>query len=125
MIELNKKNLEAFLKYYHNFHDSYIQTINYDVQKQHIEIMIDVVWSGEPTLREDKTYETNRTKVRMVFEKVEAASIIEINSWDFIYTAYIKYVKFKGKELICFATDEEDPFVYIVCDNIKYEELGK
>ena len=41
----------------------------------------------------------------------------------FINEVYIHYVKVKNQEFICFASDEENPLVYILCDNIEYEEL--
>ena len=123
MKNLNKENLEEFLEYYHNLHDSYVTNINYDVTKSQIELLIDVHWSGETTIKEDNTYETNKKKMRMVFELVEKLNIKESFSWDFIYDVYIEYIKLNNKEFICFATDETDPFVYIICENIKYEEI--
>lgn len=123
MNELNKNNLGEFLKFYHSFHDSYITNINYDVTKSQIELLIDVYWSGEPTLKEDNTYETNKTKMRMICEGVEKCNNKESFSWDYINDVYLNYIKLNNKEYICFASDEDDPYVYIVCDNIKYEEI--
>ena len=88
-----------------------------------IELFIDVYWSGNPILKEDGTYETNKTKMKMIFSGVEQCNNRQIFSWDYINDAFMKYVKIKSKEFICFASDEEEPLVYIVCDNIKYEEL--
>ena len=124
MVELTKDNLQEFMDYYHNFHDSYITNINYDITLSQIEIFIDVCWSGTPTLKEDgKTYETNKTKMRMVFHGVEECNNKEIFSWDYISDAFLKYIKIRNKEFICFASDEEEPFVYIVCDKIEYEDF--
>ena len=64
MKEITKENIKEFIKYYHGLHDSYITNINYDIAKSQIELLIDVTWSGAPILREDKTYETNKIKMR-------------------------------------------------------------
>lgn len=60
----------------------------------------------------------------MIFYGVENVRMKESFSWDYIYTAFIKYVKIKNKEYICFASDENEPFVSIVCDYIEYEEFS-
>lgn len=123
MILITKDNLSSFIEYYHGFHDSYITNINYDIRHSQIELFIDVYWSGEPILKEDRTYETNKTKMKIVFNGVEQCNNKEIFSWDYISEAFIQYIKIKNKEFICFASDEKEPLVYIVCDNIEYEEL--
>jgi len=123
MISITKDNLSSFIEYYHSFHDSYITNINYDIRSSQIELFIDVYWSGGPILKEDGTYETNKTKMKMVFNGVEQCNNKEIFSWDYISDAFIQYIKIKNKEFICFASDEKEPLVYIVCNNIEYEEL--
>jgi len=120
---ITKDNLSSFIDYYHGFHDSYIASIHYDITNSQIEIFIDVYWSGEPVLKEDGTYETNKTKIKLIFNGVEQCHNKEMFSWDYITAAYIKYIKIKNKEYICFASDEKEPLVYIVCDSINYEEL--
>lgn len=123
MNKITKNNLDEFVKYYHGFHDSYITNINYDISKSEIELLINVYWSGEPVLKEDKTYDTNKTKMRMILNGVERYNTKEIFSWDFIYDAFIKYIKIDNKEFICFASNEQEPLIYIVCDSIEYEEI--
>lgn len=123
MILITKDNLSSFIEYYHGFHDSYITNINYDIRLSQIELFIDVYWSGDPILKEDRTYETNKTKMKMIFNGVEQCNNKEIFSWDYISDAFIQYIKIKNKEFICFASDEKEPLVYIVCDNIEYKEL--
>lgn len=42
---MNKKtneNLDKFINYYHEFHDSYIENINYNICKSQIEILIHI-----------------------------------------------------------------------------------
>ena len=122
MIEINKENLDHFLNYYHNLHDSYIINMNYDISNANVELLINVIWSGEPKLKEDNSYETNKTKIRIVFEKVEKIILREINSWDYINGIHMKYTKLDNKEFIYFTNDENDPDIFILCENIKYEE---
>lgn len=123
MILITKDNLSLFIEYYHHFHDSYITNVNYNIELSQIEIFMDVCWSGKPILKEDGSYETNKTKIRMLFNDVKRYNNKEIFSWDYINEAFIKYIKIENKELICFASDEKEPFIYIVCDKIEYEEL--
>lgn len=123
MILITKDNLSSFIEYYHNFHDSYITNINYDIKLSKIELFIDVSWSGELILKEDGHYETNKTKLKMIFNDIEQCNNKEIFSWDYISDAFMKYINIKNKDYICFASDENDPLVYIICDNIEYEEL--
>lgn len=123
MNKITKNNLDEFVKYYHSFHDSYITNINYDISKSEIELLINVYWSGEPVLKEDKTYDTNKTKMRMILNGVERYNTKEMFSWDFIYDAFIKYIKIDNKEFICFASNEQEPLIYVVCDSIEYEEI--
>lgn len=123
MNKINKDNLNEFIKYYHSFHDSYIANINYNISESKIELLIDVCWSGEPILKDDGTYQTNKTKIRLILNDVKQYNNKEIFSWDFINKAFIKYIKLDNKEFICFASDENNPVVYIVCNNIEYEEI--
>lgn len=123
MKNINKGNLESFLEYYHGLHDSYITNINYDISKSQIELLIKVFWSGKPALNENNTYETNKTKMKIIFEGVEKCNNKELFSWDYISDVYLSYIKLDNKEFLCFADEEEEPAIYIVCDTIKYEEL--
>lgn len=118
---LCKDNLEEFLIYYHDLHDSYITNVDYDVSKAKIEMSIDIYWSGEPTIKEDGSYETHETKLKMVFDKIDSCSIKGI--WTDISCAYVKYVTIRNKEFICFADDEKDPSFYVVSERAEYEEI--
>lgn len=122
MISITTDNLSSFLEYYHYFHDSYITNINYDAQNSQIELLIDVFWSGEPKLKEDGTYETNRVKMKMNLNGVEQYISKDTYLCNYIDEVYIKYIKIKNKEFICFESNEENPFIYVICDNIEYEE---
>ena len=48
MKKITKDNLNEFIDYYHEFHDSRITNVNYDISKSEIELLIDVFWSGDP-----------------------------------------------------------------------------
>ena len=123
MNKITKDNLNKFIKYYHEFHDSYITNVNYDISKSKIELLIDVCWSGKPILKEDNTYQTIKIKMRMILNNVEQCNNKEMFSWDYINKAFIKYIKLDNKELICFASGEQEPLIYIVCESIEYEEI--
>ena len=125
MKELAKENLSKFLEYYHNLHDSYILKINYNVFDSKLELMLDVTWSDKPTLKNDKTYETNKTKLKMLFNDIKTFNIKDYFSWDYIDEVYIKYIKLDKKEYICFASDKNNPLIYIVCNDIEFEEISK
>jgi len=121
--KINKDNLNNFINYYHSFHDSYITNINYDINNSKIELYLDIVWSGEPILKEDNTYETNKTKLFMTFNNIEKYSCKEIFNWDYIDEMYLNFINLDNKELICFANNKNNPDIYIVCNDISYKEI--
>ncbi len=123
MINLTKENLLEFLEHYHYFHDSTISNVEYDVNKSEINLLIDVCWSGEQKLKDDKHYETNPKKLKIVFEQIEEFNNKGIFSWSFIYNVYVKFFILNDKEFICFANEEKEPFLCIVAENAKYEEI--
>ena len=125
MNKITKNNIEEFINYYHYFHDSNINNVNYDILNSKIEIYIDVFWSGEPLIKEGVYYETNKTKIKIILSGIEQCNIKEIYSINNIEEAYLKYIKLNNKEFICFASDFENPLFYIVCDNMGYEEIKK
>lgn len=96
MILITKDNLQSFIEYYNGFHDSCITNINYDINNSQIELFVNVYWSGEPTQKENRTYETNKTKMKIIFNGVEQCNNKEIFSWDFINNIFIKYIKIKN-----------------------------
>ena len=119
---INKDNIEEFMNKYNDFHDSNFININYDIYKQNIEIIIEVFWK----LNEKGEYERSENNLKMSFENTEECNIKEINSWDFIYEAYMKYVNIEDLgEMLCFASDKDDPLFYIICKDIQYEEIDK
>ena len=123
MNKITKDNLDEFINYYHEFHDSYITNVNYDISKSQIELLINVRWAGKPILREDKTYQTNKIKMRMILNNIEQCNNKEMFSWDYINEIFIKYIKLNNNEFICFASDEQESLIYIVCESVEYEEI--
>lgn len=123
MNKITKDNLDEFINYYHEFHDSYITNVNYDISKSQIELLINIRWAGKPILREDKTYQTNKIKMRMILNNIEQCNNKEMFSWDYINEIFIKYIKLNNNEFICFASDEQEPLIYIVCESVEYEEI--
>ena len=123
MNKITKENLDTFMDYYHGFHDSYITNIHYDIYKSQMVIIIDVFWAGKPIIKEDGTYDMSKTKLKMILNGIEKVNNREIFSWDYINEAFLQYITLNNKELICFASDENDPSFYVVCDSIEYEEI--
>lgn len=123
MEKITKENLTEFMDYYHQLHDSYIEEIHYNVYKSRIELLIDVCWSGVPKLKEDKTYETNKTKLKLILNNIKKYSFKDLFSYDYINEACIKFINMDNNEYICFATDENEPLIYIVCESIEYQKM--
>ena len=123
MRKIAKENINDFNEYYHNFHDSYITNVNYNILESKIELLINVCWAGEPIKKNNGTYETNKTKVNIIFNGIKQFNNKEIFSWDYIDNAFVKYIVLEGKEYICFADDNHEPLIYIVCENIEYREI--
>ena len=117
MKKINKDNIGVFLNEYQYLHDSLITNINYNVLKSEIEIFVNAYRSKGQNIKDDKV------KIRMIFGNVEKCNNKETFSWDFISKVYFKYIKLENKEFICFAADEDNPSVYIVCDSVEYEEI--
>ena len=61
--------------------------------------------------------------MKILFNKVYKFNMKEYFSWDYINNIYLKYISLDNKEMLCFATDDIEPLLYIVCDNIEYEEI--
>ncbi len=122
MTLITKDNLISFMDYYHWFHDSYISDVKYEFKKNNIDIYMDVYWSGNPILKDDGTYETNKTKLKILCENIYSYNFKEIYT-DYIDEAYLKFITISKEEYICFATDKKEPLISVVCKSIKYEKL--
>lgn len=123
MTSITKDNLTEFMDYYHWFHDSKILDVKYYFKKTKIELYLDVFWSGKPILKNDGTYETNKTVVKMICNDIYQYNFKETYLND-IDDAYLKYIMINEEEYICFATDKEEPLISIVCRSIEYEEVN-
>jgi len=124
MYKITKETLNVFLEYYHYFHDGIIEKVNYDIKNDQIELIVRLIFKGEIKLSLDgKTYLKNETTIRLLFKKIVEINIKEIFSWDFISNAFLKFIKFKNQECVCFATNENNPDIYIVSEFLEYEEI--
>ncbi len=59
MTSFTKENLNHFIEYVHNFHDSTIEDVKLDYKNSKIILDLNVFWSGTPTIKKDGTYETH------------------------------------------------------------------
>lgn len=123
MKRLTKENIDEFLNFYHHLHDSSIARITYDIKNTIIEIEIDIFWSGKPSKNEDGSINSHKTKLKLVCHEIEMCNNKEIFSWDYIDSAYIKYITIKGKEFLYISDKEERPSLYVVCEYAEYEEM--
>ena len=125
MKKITKNNIEEFIKNYHFFHDSYIKKINYDYNNSKVEMHLDVYWQGNPDLKEDGSYETNKTKIKVLFTGIESFSDTE--EYSSIDDTIVKCFQKNGKDLftISFKSFEpnEKPYLSITCESIEYEEF--
>lgn len=121
MKDISKDNLDSFMSYYQNFHDSVITSIEYDIINSKINLYINVFWSGKPSLKEDGSLETNKLNMKVVFDDIYQCNNKELYSWDSIYDAYLKFIKLDNVEYICFADAKENPNIYIVSKKMFYE----
>ena len=91
-----------------SFNETAIQTKNdlieiclkYDIEKDKIEINID--------------------KIKLICNKIKECDIREYYSWEEITKCFLDNVQFNSMDTMCFATSNDNPSIYIVCDEIKY-----
>ncbi len=100
MIKITKKNVDVFLKENNYLKGKIINTIKYDIIKDRIEVTID--------------------NIKLVCSKIKECDIREYYSWEEIDKCFLEYVQFNSIDTICFATSNDNPSLYIVCDEIKY-----
>lgn len=127
METINKNNINDFINYYHNFHNCNILDIKYDIEKSIVELVVDVWEQEKSILKKDNIYETKKTKLRMVFNDIKDFSENNPYCSNYIDSTLLKYFKMHGDDLIVFSLysedPDEDPILYIVAKNIKYEEI--
>ena len=120
---LTKDNINEFMDYYHYLHDSSINKINYNSNEAEVEVIINIYWSGEPTIKSDGTYDTHKCRIRMVFTGVDKFS--DNQDYSSIDDSSVEYYDKDGKDLICISLQcdylDEEPLIYIVCEKIEYE----
>lgn len=116
MRKIDKNNYEEFLKIFNDFHDGYVKKIDYDTDKSEVCILFDVCSN---CLKKNE-------ELKMVFKGVD--NFTENNPYmiNYIDYVYIDFFHRDGKKLICFSLNSEDPdeepYLYVLCKNIEYEE---
>jgi len=100
MKKITAKNLKEFLNEYNYLKGKTIDTIKYDITKDKIEILID--------------------NIKLVCTSIKECDIREYYSWEEIDKCYLDKVQFNNMDTYCFATNNDNPSIYIVCDEIKY-----
>lgn len=120
---INKDDIEEVMSFYHYFHDSTINDLKFNYKDNVLELFIDAYWSGNPILKEDNSYETNKRLVKLVFKNINKLNIDEQLNYNYIDDAYLKIIKIDNEDYICFATDNNEPYIYIVAKHLEYDEL--
>lgn len=123
MIKITKDNIESFLEYYHDFHDSIIDSKDIEFKDNVLTILIDIYWRGKPILKENGFYEKSNYKLKLKFSDIKEFNF-KNNDYS-IDEIYFKIIKDNNEEYFCFADDEKEPYFYIICKNIEYEEIKK
>ncbi len=92
-----------------NYMKSYkYQNVKYDVPKNKITIVF-------------KDNKLEYLNIKMEFLGIKECNIKEIFDWEEIGKIFLDYVRLEEMELLCFATADKSPNIYIVCDEIKYD----
>lgn len=120
---MTKENINEFLSYYHYFHDSRINKIDYNIDEDKIDIYINACFAGQIFL-EDGVYNKSWRKIKIQLKKIIKCNIQEFYTYDDINELFLKFIKKNNQDFVCFATEEENPSIYIVCESIEYEELN-
>ena len=100
MTKINKKNIKSFLTDFNYMGGYKYNNVKYDIIKNKMVIVFD--------------------NIKLEFKGVKECNIKEVFDWEEINKIFLDYVRLEEMELICFATAEKDPNIYIVCDEIKY-----
>ena len=100
MVKINSKNINNILEDNKSFKGNSIDSIKYDINKEKIEIIID--------------------NIKLVCKGIKECDIREYFSWEKMEECYLDIVKFNSMDMMCFATNKDNPAIYIVCDEIVY-----
>jgi len=120
MKQINKNNYKLFLKHYNNFYHCYIKQIKNDSKNSEITIIFDIL--------KNKDYQkTKPAKLKMTFKGINKFSENKPYMIEDIDFTYMDFYHQNEKQLICFSLNNEDPdiepYLYIVCENLEYEEI--
>ncbi len=108
MTKISKKNIKTFLTDF-NYMKSYkFVNVKYDVIKNKITILF-------------KDSKLDYVSIKLEFLGIKECNIKEVFDWEELSKIFLDYVKLEEMELMCFATSDKSPSIYIVCDEIKYD----
>jgi hypothetical protein len=112
---INELNIDEFLNNYHNFHDGFIKSAIYDCDVDRVKIIIGINWVGE---------DNNKNHlVKLVFNNINSINIKELPKDNFINEIYLKYIKIKDNNYLCFADNDTNPKIYCVCEYMEFDEI--
>jgi len=105
MIKITNKNINEILEDNKYFNKKTIDILKYDIKKDTIDITID--------------------NIKLSCIGIKECDIREYYSWEEIDKCFLSTVKFNNMDVMCFATSNDAPSIYIVCDEIKYKKKEK
>ncbi len=98
-MKINTNNIKEILHRINNLNNKTIDTIKYDITKDRIDIKFD--------------------NIKLSLSNIKECDIREYYSWEKIEECYLEFVQFNNQDSICFATNKNNPSLYIVCDEAK------
>lgn len=127
MKQLNKNNYKRFLSYYNDFCEACIKQIDYNSEKSEIQVIFCIAKPEKTLLENSNILRENPVNLKMTFKGIDNFSTNSPYEIDYIDYTYMDFYSQNGKNLICFALNNEDPdiepYLYIACESIEYEEI--
>lgn len=95
---MNKENINEILSYYHYFHDSRINKIDYNIDEDKIDVYINACFADQLVLT-DNGYNKSWVKIKIQLKKIIKCNIKEFYTYDDIDELFLKFIKKKIKIL--------------------------
>ena len=57
----------------------------------------------ESYLKKDGTFQTNKSKLKLIFKDIAKTNINQLGAYDDINNVYFKFIKLDNQDFICFA----------------------
>ena len=123
MEELKTKNFKTFIDTYNSLHDSRVLSINYNIEKSEIELLVKTLWTGDIVLTLDGTYKKSIKIVKLLFKDIILCNFKELKSKYLIKEIVLDRIKIDNSFYLCFKSSKLNPLIYIVAKHIYYEEI--